>query len=92
MKILEQALNKYGYKNQVMVAIEELSEMIKALSKIERYGPSPERREQALDELADVVITQLQMMMILDITEDDLAAQIEKKLKRLADRMESGGS
>jgi flagellar biosynthesis/type III secretory pathway protein FliH len=65
-----------------------MSELIKALSKIYRHGISEEGRKEALEELADVTITCAQMMMLMQITDEELLEQMNYKLLRLANKME----
>lgn len=65
-KIIEicfKAIEIYGTESQVDKAIEEMSELTKALLKERRCGGS---RNNVCEEIADVFITLLQMMLIFE--------------------------
>ena len=63
-QLRQEALNHYGSNYQLIVTIEECSELIKTLTKILRYGRSPELIDAAKEESADVhlMLGQLGMM------------------------------
>lgn len=74
--ILEGAIKKWGYRLQVIVAIEELSELQKELTKWLR-GKST--NDGLMEEMADVSIMLNQLQLIFgDPTEQEIA-----KLERL---------
>lgn len=83
-KIMLNALKTYGVDAQDDIAIEEMSELTKAIIKNRRY-----RNFQTLDnlyeELADVLIMMEQVMMSLD--EDRVQSYIDAKLQRLNERL-----
>lgn len=87
-RILENAINTYGIVPQVIVAIEEMSELTKALTKYLRYNECGEGEiglitDNILEELADVSIMLSQMELIFgDITDHEIA-----KLERLEARL-----
>ena len=85
-EIMERAIETYGVDAQVDVAIEEMSELIKALLKLRRKGQSecPAIFIDAIrEEIADVSIMLSQLEMIYgDITEFE-----EYKLERLERRL-----
>ena len=58
--IFEKAINTFGIKNQEDIAIEEMSELTKAIIKHRRYN-TEETKENILEEMADVLIMVLQM-------------------------------
>jgi len=86
-EILRKAINTYGEQPQVDVAIEEMSELTKALLKYRRNKDMSVNRRlnNILEEIADVQITLDQMRLIFG----DTAEQEEFKLKRLNDRLKS---
>ncbi len=89
-KILEGAINTWGERAQVIVAIEEMSELTKALTKwLRNRLVSQGNYEQVLadvrEEMADVGIMLNQMCLIFgDPTEEEI-----QKLTRLEQRMEA---
>lgn len=86
--LLHRAQNAYGYANQVTVATEELCELGAVLSKYPRYPDhdtaSEKLRPRIVEEIADVVICLQHLYMIFGITEEELQAQMDVKLNRLA--------
>lgn len=81
--ILESAIKKFGPRNQVIVAIEELSELQKELTKWLRGKGN---YEGLMEEMADVSIMLNQLCLIFG----DPAEQEIAKLERL-ERMVRGG-
>lgn len=80
-KILEGAIEKWGVTAQVVVAIEELSELQKELCKFLRYGICDALTMH--DEMADVSIMLNQLSLIFgDPTDREIA-----KLERLEGRV-----
>ena len=80
-KILEGAIEKWGATAQVVVAIEELSELQKELCKFLRYGRCDELTMH--DEMTDVSIMLNQLSLIFgDPTDREIA-----KLERLEGRV-----
>lgn len=58
-------LDKWGYEAQMMMCIEEMSELTKEFCKYERKGQNDDEvREHIIEELADVLNTVEQMAMI----------------------------
>lgn len=91
---LRKAINKYGKDSQVDMAVEEMSELVQALLKDRRAMRNPaawdyERIYQNIcEEIADVLITLEQLMMIF-ICEKDVAGYIRAKIERLEKRFEA---
>ena len=86
IKICFNAIKTYGAESQVDKAIEEMSELTKALLKERRYG---ENRVDVCEEIADVFITLLQMMLIFG-GKKKIAECIDYKIKRLEKRILGG--
>ena len=81
-EIYKKLIAKFGVKNQIIVAIEELSELQKELCKTLR---GEENKPSICEEIADVEIMLEQIKMLYDINE---VVEFEKnnKLKRTTDR------
>lgn len=81
-QICQQLINKFGAEHQIVIAIEELSELQKELCKI--------LREEAdgvalMEEIADVEIVLEQVKLILK-NHKDVNFLIDKKLQRAKER------
>lgn len=81
--VLREAIDTFGEDLQMMVAIEEMAELTKVLSKVTRYGMQDRLREKAKEEIADVAIMLLQLMMIFEFSDDDICAEAGRKVQRL---------
>ena len=85
------ALWHYGLDNQMDVAIEEMSEVIKALTKLKRARsgnlPFPERIADLTEEIADATIMLEQLRLFLAIN-DDVCDVMDAKVMRLKGRVE----
>lgn len=82
--IMLNALRKFGIDAQDDIAIEEMSELTKAIIKNRRYR-NFETMENLYEELADVLIMCEQILMSLD--RDKVQSYIAAKLKRLNERL-----
>lgn len=76
---------KFGKEHQTFVAIEEMSELMKALTKNMR---GEHNRQDIVEELADVYIVLDQIMMMHGIDLDDVVRKMNEKAQRMADRLE----
>lgn len=94
-EVLEDAINRYGAPAQIDMAIEEMSELTKALLKNRRNfagATANERgslREAIIEEAADVIITVAQVVMIYAEPEE-IQAEVDFKIDRLRGQMEHG--
>lgn len=86
-EILKKALNHYGAKTQTIVAIEEMSELIKELCKVFRGS---ENAAHIAEEIADVRIM-LDQMEILFACMEQVEMIESEKLERLVKRMKFYG-
>ena len=84
-KVQEAVIAKYGKTNQTFVAIEEMSELVKELTKNMR---GEHNRNAIVEELADVYIVLDQIMIIHGIDLDDVVKKMNEKAQRTADRLE----
>ena len=81
-RICRQALRKWGKLTQVLMCIEELSELIRALAKADRKINSVDKEEIA-SEIADVHLMVRQMQIVFEINDITIASLEEEKLDRL---------
>lgn len=80
------ALERWGVQAQATKAVEELGELLTALSRYPRRATA----EEVADEIADVLIMCRQLSMIVA---DELVAQrVAAKLQRLSARLSANGA
>lgn len=94
-RINQGTMDRYGIQNQSLVAMEELSELQKAVSKLVRY---PEERTKPFDfkglrnnlieEMADVIICMDQLIEYYNITHAEIQINIDSKQARQRRRLE----
>lgn len=77
------ALRKNGTDAQVMMAVEEMSELTKEICKIFRGKPT---LDDLADEIADVIITIEQLKLIFEVS-DMVDERIAYKIKRLQEKL-----
>lgn len=71
-------IDVYPKQHQMLMLMEELSELVQATSKYLRYGET----EPFLEEYADVAVMMEQARQILHIDSDEVNRRAEKKLRR----------
>lgn len=81
----KKAIDLYGEKAQKLMAIEEMSELTKEICKDFRGKLD---REHLIEEVADVTITIDQLMIMYEISGNELQQMCEKKVERLKERLE----
>ena len=92
-EVLEDAIDRYGAPAQIDMAIEEMSELTKALLKNRRNfagATANERgslREAIIEEAADVIVTVAQVIMIYAEPEE-IQTEVDFKIDRLRGQME----
>ena len=94
-KIIDETMDRYGIERQSLVAMEELSELQKAISKLVR---NPEERTKPLEfkglknnlieEMADVLICMNQLIEFYNVQRCDVQDIIQAKQERQAKRLE----
>lgn len=84
--IFKTLINKFGDK-QMVVAIEELSELQKELCKAIR---GQEVKENIIEEIADVSIMLCQIMIYFEIEEADVIKIMDEKIQRTMNRLLGG--
>lgn len=92
IKVLEKAIEKYGDEKQILVAVEELSELQKELLK--NINRNKDNIPDIILELADVVITTIQLDIIYNKKDsqfgEKLVGAVDYKVQRLKERLERG--
>lgn len=92
--ILKAAVAKYGQSAQVDMAIEEMSELTKALCKERRtqfiQGKHTEAVSNIVEEIADVAIMLWQLMLMFDC-DGEVQRKVGFKTTRLAQRLAADG-
>ena len=78
-EICAAAVETYGFEDQMLQAIEELSELQRAITRVIK---APADRDNLHEEVADVEIMLMQLRTIFD--EDEIDDWKESKLERLA--------
>lgn len=91
-KIIRETINVYGDK-QYMTAVEEMAELMQAISKYLRInysGCSDAAQKEAINnitaEMADVYVMFEQLQLMLNIKNGDIHAVINRKLNRQFER------
>ena len=82
-RIYTYAIDRWGIKGQLLMVIEEMSELTKEICKSFR---GKDNLDEIADETADVLIMIEQMRMILGL-DDMIAEHMEAKIRRLAERL-----
>lgn len=85
-ELYQKALKLWGPTAQVFMLMEEIGELMQAVSKYYRK-PSAENKEHLAEEIADVEIMLEQMRVVLDVKEKDIQKQKKHKLDRLLIRV-----
>lgn len=99
-EVLQECVNTYGAEAQVDMAVEEMSELTKALLKYRRKEAQgskdlEEARENILEEVADVIIMLTQLIMIYggrDLVQETIENKVDRQIKRLANTEGETGS
>lgn len=84
---LSSAREHYGFKNQILVSVEELTELSCVLTKYPRYETHEaavrELRDHVIEECGDVFNALDHIQAIFDITDDEIIEAAGKKGDRL---------
>lgn len=83
--IIRKAITKYGLFAQHVVAMEELGELIQAISKHLR---GKDNKQEIITEMADVYVMLEELKMMDNISDKEIDAEIDYKLVRLNGRLE----
>ena len=71
---MKDLINKYGEDHQKLKSIEELSELIRAISRNDK--------DMVVEEMADVYIMLFQLRIIYDVDRNDIDFWLKKKIER----------
>ena len=85
IEIMRSAIRKNGKAMQTVVAIEEMSELQKELTKFIRGKGN---RDNLIEEVADVLVMITQIQIMYHIPDDEVERIMHLKLNRLKERME----
>ena len=85
IEIMRAAIRKNGKAMQTVVAIEEMSELQKELTKFIRGKGN---RDNLIEEVADVLVMITQIQLMYHIPDDEVERIMHLKLNRLKERME----
>ncbi|MBP9717080.1 MAG: hypothetical protein KBD51_04030 [Candidatus Levybacteria bacterium] len=81
-EIYKKAIAHFGIKSQLLMAVEEMAELQKALLKYLRDPMNKENDQNILEELADVEIT-IEQVKLFFHCENEVSKIKEEKIKRL---------
>lgn len=94
-KITDKTLDRYGIEKQSLVAMEELAELQKAISKLVRNPEEKTKplefkglRQNLIEEMADVLICMDQLIEYYQIQGIEIQDTIQAKQERQAKRLE----
>lgn len=87
IKIIQDIINHYKKEDQVLQAVEEMSELTKEL--IKNINRNKDNETEIILEIADVQIMLMQLIEIYKIDGNKLLGAIEYKLLRQKERMEN---
>ena len=92
--VLESAISVFGLRSRKDMAIEEMSELTKALCKERRtqlvLGTHAEAHANVIEEIADVAIMLKQLIMIFD-KDNEIQKEVDYKIDRLEQRLNKAG-
>lgn len=80
-ELLFQAIQRFGFDKQALVAVEELSELQKEILK--NVNRKQNNRDHLKEELVDVLIMLRQLILIYDFSDEELNAVAIAKMERL---------
>lgn len=87
-RVYERTIDTWGTEAQAMMAVEEMSELTKAICKLYRADAKdiPEKLRDMAEEVADVTIMCEQLRIMFDMNED-VRRFMDEKVTRLAERL-----
>ena len=87
--LYERNIQYHGIEQETTIAMEECSELIKAISKCKRYGCVDKYRDNLIEEIADVLIIINELQLIYDISNDDIENIKNTKMDRMDYRIKN---
>lgn len=87
-QVYQKAIDAFGVEAQLLMCIEEMSELTKAICKFRRAKPNqiPERLHDIAEECADVTIMMEQLRIMFDSNEE-VCRVMDMKVARLKERL-----
>lgn len=85
--MIEEIIEFYGKENQCRLAMEECAELIQAINKCLRYPNDKERRENLLEEIADVNIMLDELFIMFGFDTKEYIDMKEAKENRIVERL-----
>lgn len=79
---LKDVINHYGKDTMSTIAIEEMSEVIKAITKIKRYGLTDKYKNDLEEEVADALICIYELILMGYIDTSNVKEWQYSKIKR----------
>lgn len=90
VELYDKAFDTYGVENQLHVAIEEMSELTKEITKVLRSGELWNPTAGIVEEIADVMIITEELLELFGCIDDVYRMRLYK-LKRLEDNLRKDG-
>ena len=87
--LYERNIKYHGIEQETTIAMEECSELIKAISKCKRYGCINKYRENLIEEITDVLIMIDELKMIYQISDVDISDIRQYKMNRQSYRIKN---
>ena len=87
--LYERNIQYHGIEQETTIAMEECSELIKAISKCKRYGCVDKYRNNLIEEIADVLIIINELQLIYDISDNDIENIKKYKMDRMDYRIKN---
>ena len=87
--LYERNIQYHGIEQETTIAMEECSELIKAISKCKRYGCVDKYRDNLIEEIADVLIVINELQLIYDISDNDIENIKNTKMDRMDYRIKN---
>lgn len=87
--LYERNIQYHGIEQETTIAMEECSELIKAISKCKRYGCINKYRENLIEEMTDVLIMIDELKMIYQISDVDISDIRQYKMNRQSYRIKN---
>lgn len=86
---LKKVCDTWGNQHMLTIAMEENAEMIQAISKIKRNGPSLDNHSHLNEEVADVLICIYELYVMGYLVTDKITETIERKIERSMQRTQN---
>ena len=87
--LYEHNIQYHGIEQETTIAMEECSELIKAISKCKRYGCVDKYRDNLIEEITDVLIIINELQLIYDISDNDIESIKKYKIDRMDYRIKN---